>query len=166
MRKFLITACALAVLAVALPLQAQQVVEITEEDVDNFVGLLRANILDERADLVGQAMEFSADESAAFWPMYSEYDRAMTALGQRRWELIKDFAASYETMDDATAAALLQTSFEIRSERMQQQFAFVERLAATMGAKIAARFTQVDNQLTSLLDLQIAQQLPLVQKPQ
>jgi len=35
-----------------------------------------------------------------------------------------------------------------------------------MGARIAGRFVQVDNQLTNLVDLQIAQQLPLVQKPE
>lgn len=166
MRKFLSVLFVLALVAVAAPAQAQQVIEITEADIDNFVGLLRSDILDERADLVGQAMMFSADESATFWPMYTEYDRAMKDFGARRWELIKDYAAAYQAMDDATAEALLESAMSLRAERTEHQTAFIERLTETMGARIAARFYQVDNQLMNLLDLQIAQELPLVQKPQ
>ena len=166
MRKLFAALFVLAVLVIAAPAQAQEVIEITEADVDNFVGLLRTNLLNERADLVGQAMQFNAEESATFWPMYTEYDRAMTEFGERRWQLIKNYAMAYESMDDATAEALLQQAMEMRAQRTQHQAEFIASLTETMGARIAARFYQVDNQLTNLLDLQIAQELPLVQKPQ
>ena len=35
-----------------------------------------------------------------------------------------------------------------------------------MGPQIAARSIQVDNEIKNLLDVQIAVQLPLIQKPQ
>ncbi len=94
------------------------------------------------------------------------YDRALVDVGQRRWALIKDFATSYETMTDDVAEVLLKSSFDIRAERFALQQEFVKKLVDTMGARIAGRFVQVDNQLTNLVDLQIAQQLPLVQKPE
>lgn len=166
MRRFVTALFVLTLFVIVAPAPAQEVIEITEADVDNFVGLLRANILNERADLVGQAMQFSADESAAFWPMYTEYDRAMKEFGERRWQLIKNYAMAYEAMDDATAEALLEQAMEMRMERTRHQVEFVGKLTETMGARIAARFYQVDNQLTNLLDLQIAQELPLVQKPE
>jgi hypothetical protein len=166
MRK-LITAFALvAVALVAAPLSAQETIEITEADLDRYMALVQADVLNERANLVGEAMEFTADESAKFWPLYTEYDRAVQEIGQQRWALIKDFAESYEMMTDDAAGNLIERSFEIRQKRMEMQREFAHKVATEMGPQIAARFVQVDNQIKNLLDLQIAMQLPLIQKPQ
>ena len=167
MRKLFPVVVALLVLAVAAPALAQdQTIEITEADMDRFVDLMRTDVANDRASLVGYAMEFTADESAAFWPLYTEYERGLKEFGQLRWQLIKDFAESYQDMSDDVAAELIKRSFEGREQRFKMQAEFVTKLTAAMGPKIAARFVQVDNQLTNLLDLQVAQMLPLVQKPQ
>lgn len=166
MRKFVAAFALLAVAAVALPLQAQQTIEITEADLDRYMQLVQADILNGRADLVGEAMQFGAEESATFWPLYTEYDKAVQVIGQKRWALIKDFAANYEMMTDEAAGHLIEQSFAIRQERMDVQREFAKTVTEAMGPQIAARFIQVDNQIKNLLDLQIAMQLPLIQKPQ
>ena len=166
MRKFLAAFALLAVVAVAMPLRAQETIEITEADLDRYMTLVQADVLNGRADLVGQAMEFTADESATFWPLYTEYDNAVQKIGQQRWELIKDFAANYEGMSDDVATRLIEQSFSIRAERMEVQREFAMKVAGAMGPRIAARFVQVDNQIKNLLDIQIAMQLPLIQKPE
>lgn len=166
MRKFLTTFALLAVAVVAMPLQAQQVIEITEADLDRYMELVQADILNGRANLVGEAMQFGADESATFWPLYTEYDKAVQAIGQKRWALIKDFAANYEMMTDEAAGRLIEQSFAIRQERMDIQREFAKTVTEALGPQIAARFIQVDNQIKNLLDLQIAMQLPLIQKPE
>ena len=166
MRKFLAVLTLVAVAIVAAPLQAQQTIEITEADLDRYMELVQADILNGRADLVGQAMEFTAEESAAFWPLYTDYDRDVQEIGQQRWALIKDFAESYEMMTDDAAGNLIERSFEIRKKRMEIQQEFAHKVAMTMGPRIAARFIQVDNQIKNLLDLQIAMELPLIQKPE
>ena len=166
MRKFFAAFVLLAVAVVAMPLQAQETIEITDADLDRYMALVQADVLTDRANLVGQAMHFTADESAAFWPLYTEYDRAVQEIGQKRWALIKDFAASYEMMTDEAAEHLIEQSFAIRTQRMDVQRDFAKKVAGAMGPQIAARFIQVDNQIKNILDLQIAMQLPLIQKPQ
>jgi len=166
MRRFLGAFIVLVLAAVALPLQAQQTIEITEADLDRYMELVQADVLNGRADLVGEAMQFGADESATFWPLYTEYDKAVQEIGQQRWALIKDFAASYEMMTDEAAEDLIERAFAIRQERMDVQREFARTVAGALGPQIAARFIQVDNQIKNLLDLQIAMQLPLIQKPQ
>ncbi len=167
MRKLLLAVALVALCAVATPALAQdQTIEITEADMDRFVDLMRTDVANDRASLVGYAMEFTAEESAAFWPLYTEYERGLKEFGQMRWQLIKDFAESYQDMSDDVAAELIQRSFAGREQRFKMQADFVAKLASEMGPKIAARFVQVDNQLTNLLDLQVAQMLPLVKKPQ
>ena len=165
MRKFFAAFALVAVVLVAAPLQAQQTIEITDADLDRYMELVQADVLNGRADLVGEAMEFSADESATFWPLYTEYDRAVQDIGQQRWALIKDFAESYEMMTDDAAGNLIERSFTIRQQRMDMQREFAHKVAAALGPQIAARFVQVDNQIKNLLDLPIAMQLPLIQKP-
>ena len=78
----------------------------------------------------------------------------------------KDFAASYEMMTDEAAEDIIERAFAIRQERMDVQREFARTVAGALGPQIAARFIQVDNQIKNLLDLQIAMQLPLIQKPQ
>jgi len=124
MRKFIAAFALLAVALVAMPLQAQETIEITEADLDRYMTLVQADVLNGRADLVGEAMQFTADESAAFWPLYTEYDNAVQKIGQQRWELIKDFAANYEIMSDDVATHLIEQSFSIRTERMEVQREF------------------------------------------
>lgn len=165
MRKF-VAAFTLLVAVVALPLQAQETIEITEADLDRYMELVQADVLTDRANLVGEAMHFTAAESATFWPLYTEYDRAVLEIGQQRWALIKDFAANYEMMTDEVAEQLIEQSFAIRQQRMDVQRDFARTVVDAMGPQIAARFIQVDNQIKNLLDLQIAMQLPLIQKPQ
>lgn len=166
MRKLVVAAVVALLMVAASPVAAQEVIEITEADMDRFVELLRTNVANERADIVGASMEFTASESAAFWPLYTEYEKQLDEIGQLRWQLIKDYAASYDTMDDETAAALLERAFAVRDARTNYQREFVDRLMQAMGPKVAGRFMQVDNQIMNLLDLQIAQQLPLVKKPE
>jgi len=166
MRKFIAAFALLAVALVAMPLQAQETIEITEADLDRYMQLVQADVLNGRANLVGEAMQFGADESGTFWPLYTEYDRAVQEIGQQRWALIKDFAESYEMMTDDAAADLIERSFAIRQQRMDVQREFAKKVTEAMGPQIAARFIQVDNQIKNLLDLQIAMQLPLIQKPQ
>lgn len=166
MRKIVAAFALLVIALVALRLPAQQAVEITEADLDRYMELLGADVLQQRASLVGEAMQFGPDESATFWPLYTEYDRAVQDIGRQRWDLIKEYAASYEMMTDEAAEHLIERAFAIRQQRMDVQREFATKIAEALGPQIAARFIQVDNQIKSLLDLQIAQQLPLIQKPQ
>jgi hypothetical protein len=69
MRRFAAALVLRALVALALPVQAQTTINITEADVDRFMSLLQVDILTERANLVGMAMEFNPEESATFWPM-------------------------------------------------------------------------------------------------
>ncbi len=69
MRRFAAALVLRALVALALPVQAQTTINITEADVDRFMSLLQVDILTERDNLVGMAMEFNPEESATFWPM-------------------------------------------------------------------------------------------------
>jgi hypothetical protein len=53
-------------------------------------------------------MEFSAQDAAAFWPIYNEYDEALDKLADSRIELIKEYSSVYGAVSDEQAAKLGQ----------------------------------------------------------
>jgi hypothetical protein len=161
MKKLAFWALALTVLFVAVPAMAQQD-QMTEEEI---IELVRSNIQKDKVAIIGAAMNFSADEAGEFWPIYKGYEAELAKVSDQRVALIKDFAANYMTMTDAKAKELGETAMGIEKQRMKLKHDCFEKLAAEMSPVIATRFLQVENQLNMLLDLQLAQQLPLIEKP-
>ena len=161
MKKLAFWALALTVVLVAFPAMAQED-QMTEEEI---IELVRSNIQKDKVAIIGAAMDFSADEAGKFWPIYKGYETELTNVSNQRVALIKDFAANFETMTDAKAKELGETAMGIEKQRMKLKHACFEKLASEVSPVVATRFLQVENQLNMLLDLQLAQQLPLIEKP-
>ncbi len=49
----------------------------------------------------------------AFWLQYDEYESARKLNGQKRLELLSNYANSYLNLDDATSDALVSESMKI-----------------------------------------------------
>jgi len=50
---------------------------------DAYIALLRRDIRQEKAEIMGAMLVLSAQDSAKFWPIYSEYDEELTKLNDR-----------------------------------------------------------------------------------
>jgi hypothetical protein len=161
MKKVAFWALALAVVLVALPAIAQQE-PMTD---DEIIELIRGDIQKDKVAIIGAAMNFSADEAGEFWPIYKGYEAELAKVGDQRIALIKDYAANYMTMTDAKAKELAETAMDIEKQRMKLKHDCFEKISQEISPVIATRFLQVENQLNLLLDLQIAQQVPLIEKP-
>jgi len=163
MRKFLFVLMLLALPASAL---AQEVV-VQEIDLGEYLELLQADVRQQRAELMGQAMELAnTDEAAKFWPIYREYEIEANKLSTERNEVIKRYAETFMGMNDETANEIVETVFSIDQQQLQLKKLYYERMKGELGAAKAARFVQIDNQLDMMIRLQIASQLPLVKKVQ
>jgi vacuolar-type H+-ATPase subunit D/Vma8 len=107
-------------------------------------------------------MQLDIDDSAKFWPIYSEYDAELTKLNDLRVENIQDYAQNYAQMTDEKADALIQKAMDYQKQRSELLARYYERMKQALGAVSAARFLQVEHQLLLLIDLQIASSLPIV----
>ena len=107
-------------------------------------------------------MLLSAEDAAKFWPIYSEYDAALTKLNDQRVENIKEYARTYNQMTDAKADELMQNAWAYQKQRQELLAKTYEQVKQALGAITAARFAQVEHQLLLIIDLQIASQLPVV----
>lgn len=154
---------------VAAPVVAQEAVDNSEQMIENseqMIELVRTDIQKQRVAIIGDAMQFSADEAAMFWPMYEEYEAERAEIGDQRMALIMDYADHFEMMTDEKATELGARALELEEARTALKKKYFKKLQSEMSPVTAARFLQVENQLTMVLDLQVASQVPLISKPE
>lgn len=129
---------------------------------DSDIQLLRSDIQSAKNDIIAHTMQFTDAESTAFWPLYRDYARDQQVIGDKRVQLIKDYAQSYDTLDDAKAKDLVQRMINVERETLKLREAYWPRFEKALGAKRAAKFYQVDNRLSLLLNTQLSSQIPLI----
>jgi len=151
MRKLLVL-IAVAVLPTTLPAQE-----------DAYVELLRSDVKTQRVAIVTEVMQFSDSAAAIFWPIYREYEYESTTIGDDMLVLLKDYAANYDALTEDMAKDLANRSLKIQEDDLKLRRKYFKKVEKAMGSVTAARFLQIENQINLLIDLQIAQALPLIQ---
>lgn len=132
------------------------------KNLQEYVDLLRTDVRQQKAEIMGAVMLLSADDATKFWPIYSEYDAELTKLNDQRLENIKEYAKAYDQMTDEKADELVQKSLAYQNQRAELLAKTYGRVKQALGAVTAARFAQVEHQLLLIIDLQIASSLPIV----
>ena len=126
------------------------------------IKILQADVQVSKDQIIKHTMEFTDAESAAFWPVYMEYAKAQHTIADKRLALITDYAHSLESMDNTKAHALTQQLFQIEDETLALRKSYFPKFEKALGAKRAAKFCQVDNRLSMIVNMQLAAEVPLV----
>ena len=129
---------------------------------NDLIELMRSDLRTEKMAIVTKAMQLTEEQSTAFWPVYKEYETAAMKLNDERLALIKDYAASYDTMTEDAAKDLINRAFKLQEGRNKTLKKYVGKMGKAVDMKTAARWAQVEQALGSAIDLQIASELPLL----
>jgi hypothetical protein len=155
----------LAFFACVPPAHAQGAAADTRDrNLRAYAELLRSDLRAQKVAVITEVMEFTEAEDAAFWPVYREYETELAKINDDRMALIKDYAAGYDTLTDATADGLAVRALGLEARRHALLERFYARFKAVVPAKTAARFLQVEHQILLLMDLQIAASLPIAER--
>jgi predicted outer membrane protein len=133
-----------------------------QTNTDAYIALLRRDVRQEKAEIMGAMMVLNAQDSAKFWPIYSEYDEALTKLNELRLENIKEYVSKYNDITDDEADSLIKRAAEYQKQRTELLAQTYEKVRQALGGVTAARFVQVEHQLLLLIDLQVMASLPIV----
>src|SRR5215469_9422855 len=132
-----------------------------KKNLQAYIDLLREDVRQQKAEIMGSVMVLSAEDAAKFWPIYSDYDAELTKLNNQRVANIKEYARTYTQLTDEKADELIHNALAYRKQRSELLAKTYDRVKRALGAITAARFVQVEDQLLSIIDLQIAAELPL-----
>ncbi len=132
------------------------------QNIQAYVALLRSNIRQQKDEMMGAVMQLSAGDAAKFWPIYEEYDKELAKLNDQSVANIQEYVNTYNQMTDEKADELIQKAMAYRKQRNELLAKYYERVKQALGGITAARFLQVEDQLLSIIDLQIDSSLPVV----
>ncbi|HWY60113.1 MAG TPA: hypothetical protein VNZ03_36960 [Terriglobales bacterium] len=160
MRTFLVFCASLALLSVLTSAQTGEVVvkPLTDSDIQ----LIRSDVQADKNAIINHTMQFTDAESGAFWPVYRDYARDQQLIGDQRVQLIKDYAASYDSLDDPKAKDLVQRMINIEDKTLNLREDYWPKFMQALGAKRAAKFYQVDSRLSLIVTLQLTSAIPLI----
>jgi len=136
--------------------------ETQKKNLQAYTNLLRSNVRQQKAEIMGAVMALSAADAAKFWPIYSDYDTELAKLNDQRVENIKEYARTYNQMTDEKADELIQKAVAYQKQRSELIAKTYDRVKQALGGITAARFAQVEHQLLLIIDLQIDSSLPIV----
>jgi len=133
---------------------------------DDLLEILRSDLKTQKVAIITDAMEFTEQESGVFWPLYKEYDFELTKLNDLRIATVKDFANNFDTMTDVKAEELIKQSLKFQKDRVSLREKYFKKFKKILPVIKAAKFMQVENQLTNFIDAQLSAEIPLIEMPE
>jgi len=152
---------ALALLAACFTLPAFAVEELDIAALNSAVAMQRQVTEAQRTMIIADNIQMTAAESEEFWPVYREYRADVAKLNDRFVKLVTDYALSYESMDDDTAARLLKESFAIEAGRVKASKKNAKKLGRFLPGVTVIRFVQIESRLDAVMQLKIKNSIPL-----
>jgi len=153
MKKIVSIIAVIAVVMVQAPLYAQ---------VTDAIELSRAVVETQRQAIVTANMNFTEEESQAFWPIYKEYRTEVDKVDDRLVKLIRDFAVNYETLTDEQADVLTKEYFNIETERLELRKQYIDKFGDVLTSKKLMRYLQIENKLDIIVKMDLNKEIPLV----
>lgn len=134
-----------------------------DASLERYIELLRADVRADKVAILTEAMSLSGQQSDMFWPIQREYETELSALGDRRLALIKEFAAIYGSLTDEKAAEMSSSWFKLQDDLGKLRKKYFKKVEKELGALVAARFIQVENAIGLLVDLGLTSEIPLLE---
>lgn len=132
------------------------------QTLDDYMEVQREALKTEKKAIVAEAMQFTDAESEVFWPLYNEYNSKMYIYNTERYKLIKKFAANYELMSNETAIELGSSSMKIDSDLLSLEKQYYKKFQKILPGRKVLRYFQVESKLKTIVDAQLAMEIPLV----
>jgi hypothetical protein len=129
---------------------------------DQDVEMLRADLRAQRKQITAQNMTLTADEATKFWPIFDQYRLEAIKANDERWALIKEYAASYNTMTDAQAQDYMKRSTAVDDQLLDLRMKYVPMVEKVISPKKTALWYQIDRRIDLLINLQLSAVIPMV----
>jgi hypothetical protein len=128
-----------------------------------FVDILKKDISTQKNSLVDQGMGLDPAKKSQFWGIYDAYQKELHTIADQRAANIKKYSDNFDKMTDAVADQLAVKMMDIEGQRTALKKKYYAVFKEKMGARLAARFLQVETLLQAFIDLQIGSEIPILE---
>ena len=130
---------------------------------DLEINLMRRDLRDQKKQVIAANLPLTGDEAAKFWPVYDAYTQEMIKINDRRYALLKEYAANYSTLTDEQASNYIRRWNQLDADLTNLRLEWIPKFEQVLGPKKAAAFSQIDRRIGLMIELQASSQIPLVQ---
>jgi hypothetical protein len=138
-------------------------VETDQAPTDDDITLFRKDVRSLRKQIIAANLDLTDTEAQQFWPIFDRYTAELRKIFDRKFEVLKEYAANYDTLTDEQADTYIQGRAAVEESILQLRLKYVPIFRKVLSGKTAALFTQIDWRLGLVIDLQLASQVPMIQ---
>ena len=148
----------------SVPAQSQMLKtdKIPPEKVAAVIEMIRSDMTTQKKTLVETVMQFSPADAKVFWPIYEEYQRDYSVLGDETVALIKEFVENIDTMTEDRADRIMTRTFDLQKRKLATRQKYYDKVRKALTPLKAVKFAQLDGQLVQVLELQLSSNLPFI----
>jgi Spy/CpxP family protein refolding chaperone len=129
---------------------------------DQDIDLLRHDVRSQKRQIIASNLQLTDQEAEKFWPLYDQYTADLVKINDAKYSALKEFAASYATMTDDQATALVRKMLGVDQSVAELRLRYTTLFNNVIPGRKTAVFFQLDRRLVMLIDLQIASQIPMI----
>lgn len=130
---------------------------------NDYLELARDVLKSEKKAVIAELMQLTEAESTPFWELYNEYQGKLYLVANKRIAIIKDFADNFETLSDEKADQLWISAQAYNQEVLKLEKQYYKKFKKILPAGKAARFFQAENKIETMIDAQLALEIPLIE---
>jgi hypothetical protein len=139
---------------------------VAQDKPSDNMQILNEKIKADKKLLVAQNMQLTEAEAGKFWPIYELYQDELFVLRMRSLKLIETYAENYESMTDELAKKLLDEYLAIEGLRQKVREAYLPKFRKALAEIKVARYYQIENKISALVNYELAMQIPLLRTNQ
>jgi hypothetical protein len=135
-----------------------QTVAVSNLDADTY----RYAVTAERRNIFAANLALGPEERERFWNVYDEYVKEREPLDRERFSLLERYAQSYANLNDDQAMALALATGRLQVSDVELRLKYAGILRKKMSGRVAARFFQIDDYVTTAMRMNSLAGVPLV----
>ena len=157
-----IGACVVCVLAMATPhAQQNQPASAQTTSIDDVLKEIRADLQNNRADIVAKNVALTSAQASAFWPIFEKYQQEQNVIMDDQLKSVQWFIENFEKADDAAALQLINAHFTRDTKMTTLRQHWLAEFQKVLGTKLAVRVMQIDRRLSLAHQAFVTSKIPL-----
>ena len=135
------------------------------DSLDNsYIEKLKEDVDEASKEIVSDNLELTASEAKIFWPLYDQYMSARNPIVENRIMMASEYLQNYPSMDDKTADVIINELLQSELDLLNLKKDYIGKMSEVLPATLVGKYLQIENRISTLLDLVRMSSIPLLQK--
>lgn len=129
----------------------------------DYIEIARDVLKTEKKATIAEVMELSKAEADVFWPLYNEYNNKVSVIQNERIKIVMDYAENFEKLTPEKADELWTGSMKVDQQLLKLEKSYYKKFKKILPVKKAARYFQAENKIETLINAQLALEIPFIE---